>query len=329
MKKLSALLLATAMCFILIACSNNASDNTKSLTSEPANDDTSVSSNNQNSTSTNDANSIEESSQSDDANKFVPNEDLRVVAAFNYDNHTYVVIENVGEQAILNYSVAYMSFDKNGFVATKDSDGYEMGRADTINLMPGEKYISSWYGADGNYTVAAVIGVDYQDGSTWEATQLKDWATSTRSEFDVDTHRAELAALKEFDSLAEANEYAVLTDYYIKHGNRYSSDYDFHFSIKNTSNQGITRLNVFVLEFDENGFPVSVSPYDTYCLNGHSTGGTVNLAANGSGSYSDNLFISSTTTQIKVAISYMEFQDGTDWTNPYIYEWIIANNGIY
>lgn len=323
MKKMWALLLATAMCFMLIACSETGNDDNYSK-SESENGDTSVSSDNQNPSGADRTSSTKKGNGSNATNK-----DLRIVSAFNYNNDTYIVVENVGEQAILNYEVAYVSFDKNGLVATTDSNGYEIGRANTVNLMPGKKTISSWYGAEGNYTVATVIGVDYQDGSTWEATQIEDWVKAARSEFDVDTHKAELAALKKFDSSAEVNEYAALTEYYIKHGNQFSSDHDFHFSIKNTSNQGITRLNVFVLEFDENGFPVSVNPYDTYCLNGHSTGGTVNLAAGGSGSYSDDLFISPTTTQIKVVISYIEFQDGTDWQNPYIYEWIIANNGMY
>ena len=86
---------------------------------------------------------------------------------------------------------------------------------------------------------------------------------------------------------------------------------------------------LFILEFDENGFPVAVNPYDTYCINGHQTGGTVNLAIGESGAYSTDLFISPTTTQIKVVISYIEFQDGSEWDNPYLYEWIIGNNEAY
>ena len=66
------------------------------------------------------------------------NADLKVVASFIYDNETYVVVENVGEQAILNFRVAYINFDNNGFVTTTDSNGYESGKYDTANLMPGE-----------------------------------------------------------------------------------------------------------------------------------------------------------------------------------------------
>jgi len=262
---------------------------------------------------------------------FEPNENVRVVATFIYDNDTYIVVENTGEQAVLNYRVAYINYDKNGFVSTNDSDGYQRGKADTVNLMPGSKTISSWYGAKGAYADAAVVGIDFADGSTWEATeaQIDAWASESNANFSIETQKEIISTLKETSTLAETNEYAALTDYTIKHENQFSSQHDFHFSIDNISGQGITRLNVFVLEYDENGFPVSVSPYDTYCANGHQTGGTVNLAVGQSGSYHDDLFLSPTTTQIKVIISYIEFQDGTDWTNPYVYEWIIGNNGNY
>ncbi len=262
---------------------------------------------------------------------FEPSEDLKVTVAFVYDGDTYIVVENTGDQAILNYTVAYINFDKNGFVATRDSDGYEAGRASTANIMPGEKYIAGWYGADGVYAVATVTGIDYADGTTWEAPsmQVDYWVKETSKNFSVENQSAMIATLKETGVQAEQNEYASLTDISIKHGNQFSSEHDFHFSIKNTSEQGITTLNVYVLEFDKNGFPVSVSPYDTYCANGHQTGGKVNLASGKSGSYSDDLFLSSTTTQIKVVISYIEFQDGSEWTNPYLYEWLIGNSKSY
>lgn len=262
---------------------------------------------------------------------FEANKDLAVIASFVYDNNTYVVVENVGEQPILNFSVAYLNFDKNGFVTTTDSDGYDSGKYDTANLMPGDKTIAAWFGRTGNYAVAAVRSVDYADGTDWSASasQLHAWADTVRADFSVDGYKAGIAALQETAVQAEHNEYAQLTDFYIEHGNRYSSDLDFHFSVQNTSDQGITMLNVFVLEFDENGFPVSVSPYDTYCINGHRTGGTVNLTAGQSGDYVDDLFLSGSTTQVKVVISNIEFQDGSAWQNPYIYEWILANNSSY
>ncbi len=144
---------------------------------------------------------------------FAYNEDLSVVTAFAYDSHTYIVVENVGEQPILNFKVAYIHFDKNGFVATTDSDGYEVGRYDTVNLMPGNKTIGEWYGADGDYVAATIVAVDYADGKTWETSQIDSWVKTTQDEFSVDNYKSEIAALKEMGALAETNEFATLTGF--------------------------------------------------------------------------------------------------------------------
>lgn len=325
MKKFSALILSAALAFSFAACgadsSNNAVTETGSTSAQTIPETES-------NTSDSDNDAAPEPSEKQ---AFVPNEDLQVVAAFVYDNDTYVVVENVGNQAILNYLIAYISFDKNGFVATKDSDGYELGKASTVNIMPESKDISGWYGADGNYVVAAIVGVDYADGTSWEADsiQIESWAEAAGREFSVEEYNANVDALKDIGALAETNEYAYLKDVSLEHENMFSNNLDLNFTVENTSDQGILGLNIFVLEFDENGFPVSVSPYDTYCKNGHITGGTINLSAGSSSEYVDDLFAQSTTTQIKTIITYIEFQDGTEWNNPYMYEWIIGNNSAY
>lgn len=260
---------------------------------------------------------------------FAENPDLKVVAAFMYDGNIYAVTENVGSKPILNYSIAYITFDNNGFVTTTDPDGYEHGRDEAANIMPGAKHIAGWFESTGSCAAAVIRSVDYADGTSWEASQLNQWAEQTRSSFQVEEYKAGIAALKEIAPQAESNEYAVLSGVYMSHGNQFSTSSDLHFTVQNTSEQGITRVTVYVLEFDANGFPVSVSPYDTYCLNGHQTGGTVNLAAGQSGDYSSGLFLNGSTTQIKAVISTIDFQDGTIWENPYIYEWILANNSSY
>lgn len=257
--------------------------------------------------------------------KFVASEDLSVVAAYIYDGDTYVIVENTGDNPILDYKVAYINFDSNGFSTTTDSRGYELGRNEAANIMPGTKTQAAWYGAKGNYAVATVASITYADGTTWEATQLEAWAKEQKSQFSVEKYKESIKALEENATLAESNEYAEIFSYSIVHGNQFSSDLDLHFTISNLSSQGIVSARIFVLEFDENGFPVSVSPYDTYCLNGHQTAGTINLAAGKTEEFVNSLFIDGTTTQIKTVIAELEFQDGTTWENPYLYEWVLVN----
>ncbi|MGN0579178.1 MAG: DUF5780 domain-containing protein, partial [Ruminiclostridium sp.] len=79
----------------------------------------------------------------------------------------------------------------------------------------------------------------------------------------------------------------------------------------------------------ENGMPVSVSPYDTYCVNGHYTGGIVNLGADKSKSFSDDLLIDGSTKNLKYVVEQIIFNDDTTWENPYFYEWMITNHNSY
>ena len=260
---------------------------------------------------------------------FIRNDDLRIVAAFKYNGYLYVVAENAGEQPIINFDIAYINFDRNGFTTTTNGNGYEGGSVNAANLMPGEKSIFRWYSSDGEYTTATVIHVDYADGAQWNATNINYWVEETKSNFTVDQYNADVEALADEGQLAESNEYVSLDNYYLQHGNQFSTQHDLWFTITNKSEQAISIANVYVLEFDDNGFPVNVSPYDTYCMNGHSTGGTVNLAPGQTNSYSDDLFTSASTAQIKVIVTYLEFQDGTEWHNPYMYEWILTNHDEY
>lgn len=330
MKRYFTLILAVALILSLTACSDSSITEKEDITTQQV--ELTNESNNPNinntAASTNTPTSTPEQAET---KTFEPNEDMQIITAFVYDKNTYVLVENVGEQAILNYRIAYINFDKNGFVTTRDSDGYKTGKADTVNIMPENKELTKWYGADGDYAVAAIVGVDYADGTSWEAENVKidRWAETASKEFSVDTYKTSLVKLKEQGTLGETNEYAALTDFGLKHDNRFSDKQDFHFSIENKSEQGILNLNLFILEFDENGFPVSVSPYDTYCINGHAISGTLNLAAGNSSSYSASLFAQGTTTKIKSIIAYLELQDGTEWINPYLYEWIIGNCSTY
>ena len=326
MKRYLTLMLAAALILSLTACNGSSITEKEDIVTQQV-----ELTNESNNPNTNNTAAPTDTPKQDEIKAFEPNEDLQIITAFVYDKNTHVVVKNVGEQAILNYRIAYINFDKNGFVATRDSDGYKRGRADTVNIMPENKEVTKWYGADGDYAVAAIVGVDYADGTSWEAEnmQIDRWAETASKEFNVDTYKTSLAELKELGVLGETNEYAALTDFNLKHDNRFSDKQDFHFSIENKSEQGILNLHLFVLEFDENGFPVSVSPYDAFCINGRTTSGTINLAAGSSSSYSISLFAQGTTMKVKTIIAYLEFQDGTEWNNPYLYEWIIGNCSAY
>lgn len=258
--------------------------------------------------------------------KFVISDDLKIIASYVYSTDTYFIVENTGYKPILEYKIAYINFDSNGFVTTTDSKGYEIALDTTANLMPKSKSQTYSFGATGDYSVATVTYIKYSDGSEWNANNIDSWVKEQTKNFSVTDYKNSITALSDDAKLAEKNEYVSITDYSLVHDNSFSSDYDLHFSLNNTSSQGIIGIQVFVLEFDKNSFPVSVSPYDTYCKNGHICSGTINLAAGENGSYSDPLFINGSTTQIKIIPAEIKFQDETTWQNPYLYEWVLVNH---
>ncbi len=108
---------------------------------------------------------------------------LTVMGTFVYDKDTYVVVRNDSDQAILNYKVAYVDFDRNGFTTTTDRDGYESGKSEAANIMPSQTAIAGWYGAgsDSVYSAAFITSVDYQDGTSWELDDISGWANNAKT----------------------------------------------------------------------------------------------------------------------------------------------------
>ena len=320
MKRFISLLLALVALFGLCSCGSSGSDKDKTKDTDKE--------------SSSDVKN-DENKDNDKAGNLLDKEDeglgdkgLKAVLAFAYDYDVNIVVKNTCDQAVLNFNVAYVCFDRNGLPTTA-GDEYEKGSASAANIMPGDKSLHSWYDSgESFYVVATVCGIDYQDGTTWEAEEnsIKKWAKNTKKNFKIENYQADMNSLKAEAALAETNEYLELTSFSIEHGNQFSDKHDLHFTIKNISEKDITIARIFVLEYDDGGFPVSVSPYDTYCLNGHTTGGNVNLRPGESSSFTDDLFLSGPTENVKVIVSEVEFHDGTVWNNPYLYEWVVANN---
>lgn len=262
--------------------------------------------------------------------EFVANEDIKVISSFIYDNHSYFVVCNNGETPILDVKISYITFDSNGFTTIDSSGGYETVKATAVNLMPGDKTCVEAYGGNGGkYAKAVATYIKYKDGTEWEASDVSLWSEEVAATFDVSAHKAEIDALKSDGEKALSNEYLELYDVSFENRNRYSSDNDYLFSVKNKSDLGVQGVTIFILEFDENGMPVSVSPYDTYCKNCHYTGGTINLGVGESDAFVVDLLISGSTKNIKSVIGYITFADESTWENPYLYEWIITNHSSY
>lgn len=253
---------------------------------------------------------------------------LRIVTGYGYGNYSYFVVENISDTPILNFDLIYLSFDENGFSTESD---YRIGNADGQNLMPGSKTILSFYGTAGKYAKATPSRIEFSDDTerVLDEDAIEAWCEKYKKGISIDEEKEKLEALAEDAKLATSNDYISLDSFEIVKDNKYSDKKDFNFELTNHTDQGVLEVDLYVLQFDGSGFPVPVSPYDTYCLNGRTTSGSSNLAAGASGSYSSSLFCESATANCMAILTEIKFQDDTRWVNPYMYEWIVVNNKSY
>jgi len=254
------------------------------------------------------------------------NQDLKVLLAYTYDSKDYIMVENTSDEIILDYELSYMEFDKNGLKV----GNYETKSVEAANLIPGDIEQGSWLGSNGKYVVVVVNHIVYKDGEEWNAEGIDEYFNSIENTFDVEEYNKYLTnLLKEEGPLAENNEYVKIKEASIKHNNQFSDDHDLYFIVENTSDKAIVYLQVWVVQFDKNGLPVSTSPYDDFSRNSRVAGSAVNIPSGENSDFTSPLFLSAGCDNIKCIVSYLEFKDGEEWTNPYIFKWICLNNGEF
>ena len=334
MKRFLSLLLVFLLCLGLCACNNSDSVNTDA-------DDEEVEENEDNDeekksegkdSEDNDSDEKEEKPEKDEQNTKAEEtttqapvkSGLDVVLAYAYDRDAHIVVKNVSDKPILSFTVAFICFDKNGLPL---DDNYTKGNCSAVNLMPGEKGKVSFYeSSEAAYVSATVSKITYQGNEEWENNNVDVWYDNVIKNFTVDAYNDAVALFAGDAKKAETNEYVSIDSTDKVYRNQYSTKDDFDFTITNISDKDIAGLNVLVLEYDENGYAVSTSPYNTYFKNDNKTGGTVNLVSGATDSFTDDLFFVAECKQYKCIVSYIEFTDGTSWENPYKYEWLFVNN---
>ncbi len=324
MKKIIAFILALSICFAFCSCGGVDTD-VPEKDGEIAEEKESENKNSDEADANDDTDNDEVTTLKKDA--FVENHGVEVVASYVYDGDVYVVVKNITEKPVLSFTVAYLAFDKNGLPTESN---YKRGTNSTANIMPGEKKIVSFYGNSTDaYASAIVTNITYSDDTTWEFDKVSDWYATIKKDFTVAAYNESLTKIAAEAIKAETNEYLSIDSTEKIHRNQFSTQDDFVFTLTNKSSKDIVKATIRVLEYDENGYAVSTSPYDTYCKNDNSTGGTINIAAGDTDEFSSNLFFEASCKQYKCIVQSVEFADGETWTNPYLYEWIITNNKTF
>lgn len=248
---------------------------------------------------------------------------LNIATVFSYDSYLYVVAENTSDKTILDFKIGYLCFDANGLPV----DGYQTGNVSSANLIKGAKKSFSFFESCA-YAKAIVTSITFDDGTTWECPDAILWSV-TQNTFSVDGYKAELEAMKATAVKAETTPYIEIVSTLKFDNNAYSNSDDMDFTLKNIGTLTATKVSLYVLQYDENGYAVSVSPYDTYCKNGRSLGGTANITPGSTEGFNSSLFFDDSCSQYKCIVSSVTFDDGTEWTNPYMFEWILVNNKTF
>ncbi len=255
---------------------------------------------------------------------FQENEDLKIIFSYNYDNDTNIVVKNISDKIILEYEVAYMEFDKNGL----STDDYKKGIMEAANLLPDDKAIGNWYGANGKYVVAIIKNVKYKGGEEWNAVGVDEYFSNLEKNFNIEEYEKNFKNKVEGNGvLAQENEFLKINYTYITHDNEFSLNKDYHYYVENISDKTILEFGIIVAEFDENGLPIRTSPYDHFSRNSRGIGGIANLASGEGQEFYNDLFLEPNCENTKCIVSYIKFYNGYEWENPYIYEWIYLNSG--
>ena len=108
--------------------------------------------------------------------------------------------------------------------------------------------------------------------------------------------------------------------------NMFSSQDDFDLIVKNIGNQTIQNISVIVLEYDNNGYAIRVSPYDFVTQNARAvTVDPANVEPWKTGGWNWSLFFDSECKSYDVIIYSIELKDGTTWSNENALPWMLYN----
>jgi hypothetical protein len=256
---------------------------------------------------------------------FEESTDLRVIHSFVGRNDINIIVENISDRPILNYSLAYVSFDRNGF--SVGSNRYDSGRVTAANLMPGAKDIASfWSSNTGTFILATVSRIEYVGGDNWEAIDIGTWADDTIATFTPQIISDMIEGFVPQAERATENEFLQILSTNKQSRNRFSSSDDFDITLRNTSDDSIRSARFMVLQFDGNGFPVNVSPWDTYLGNARPVSGELNLTPDSTRTVTASLFFNAQCVNYVCIVWSIEFIDGETWENPYRFEWLIVSS---
>ena len=248
-------------------------------------------------------------------------------------NSVTVAVQNNSEKTIRDYNIAYIGYDASGnYIELSSGNIYAVGTVKSANILPSETYglsiVSSGFSIpyDGvKYIEATASSITFTDGSTWTASGIDSWANDKVKIFTVDNYNQSIENMKADSDAASKNPYMEIIS-----TEKYSDGHNleiFNIDVKNISNKNISKFEFLMLEYDQNGYAIA-------SLENFVTRNCVrfivpeNVAPGEKIGLKYDLFFPENVKKFAVIIYEIEFSDGSVWTNPYTFHWLLYNQDL-
>ena len=264
------------------------------------------------------------------SNHYKLSDDMEVLAISKSSSKMFFLVKNKGQKTVQDFTLSYIGFDASGNNISLGREGdYDSFTFRTANVIPDGLYGMDTYvriKSDVKYIIAVVSDITYKDGSTWSMGGLDTWAKDEAAKFSVEAQKRYIEGLKDISDEAERNPYLEITASKKYHDNMFSSSDDFAIEIKNIGDKAVRKINLVLMEYDQNGYSVDVSPYESCTINSRQIQiSDANLNFGQSDQWIWNLLFEPSCSNYVVNVSEIEFIDGTTWINEKILHWIVYN----
>lgn len=212
-------------------------------------------------------------SSSREANgSFNISKDLEIKASYikaNDNKRAFVTVKNNSDDTIIDFSIVYLGFDRNGNVAklvNTFDEIYGEEKYTLVNIIPGAVFgLPEENGTETNsiylsnesnvhYIKTAISFIKFKSGKTWEIGSKDAWSENAIADFSLEAEKDSKTALKADAEAALKNPYIELSGIQSKHStNQFINANDLFFDVKNTGDKTIKSFSIIVLEYDSEG----------------------------------------------------------------------------
>ncbi len=242
-----------------------------------------------------------------ESTEYIPNTEVEIAVAYIYNGKANIVTRPLNDTPLKSLTLACVYYDITG---------KQIGQCKMIDCkVTDNKNVTLWQSDCPEmavYVDCVVYSTTDESDNVLTAERIDLWEQSVVKAFQIDTYRANLENdLRESAGKAVANPH-------VKLGSVNWQDLSVTVEMELLSDN-IKSVYLFALWFDEDGLPVDTNTC-SYCGNGES------MVAHITNNNHNYIFQAPETAQsAKIIVQSIDFKDGTQWINPYCYEWILLN----